>query len=385
MIDLLDIVGQDVAIGTIQRMLGGRRRAHGLLFVGPEGVGRRTTGVALAATLLCGQPRRQPNAGRLADLAADAPLRRPCGQCADCRMMAAGTHPDFHLVYKELARYHENAAVRGRVMQDLGIPVIKAFLLDPAYRAAARGRGKVFVVREAELMSADAQNALLKTLEEPPPGVTIVLLCRDAASLLPTTLSRTWPVRFGPLPADFIRGKLAEAGVGEQEAAFWAVFTDGSAGRALRLAAAGMYAMKTELLDKLAGAVAGRGTGELADLLVRQMEDLAAKNVAEVKEAEGADMAKTLASRRAAALLLELMGAAFRDALTVASGAGRELAHADQRQVIDLLTRRFGPAELAEVLEQLAQYEELLWRNVNPKTVWDNVAVSCAFAAPLRV
>jgi len=384
MLDLLDIVGQDAAVGAIQRMLGGTRRAHALLFVGPAGVGRRTTAEALARTLLCAQPRSQPNRGRLADLPADAELARPCGECDDCRMTAAGTHPDFQLVYKELARYHDDPAVRGRVMQELGIDVIRDFLIAPAARAPSRGRGKVFVVREAELMSAEAQNALLKTLEEPPPKVTIVLICRDAADLLPTTRSRCWPVRFGSLPAQFVRDKVLQAGAGEQEAAFWAAFTGGSVGRALRLAAGGVYALKRELLDRLAAAGAA-GSGELDDLLVRQMDVLAQQAIAEVKQAEGADLAKTLASRQAAAMLLELLAAAFRDALTVATGSTRPLVHADQREAVAALAGRFDAPALAEVLAQLAEYEELLWRNVNPKTVWDNVAVTCASAAPLRV
>jgi len=384
MLDLLDIVGQDAAIAQLQLALTGDRRPHAQMFVGPPGVGRRTTATALARTLLCEQPAARPNDGRLAALDDAAELLQACGACESCRMMNAGTHPDFHVVYKELARYHDDAAVRGRVMQDLGIDVIRSFLIDPAGRRAARGRGKVFVVLESELLNLHAQNALLKTLEEPPPGVTIVLICRHAEQMLPTTLSRCWMLRFGPLPREFVCEKLADAGLDEAEAAFWAAFTGGSVGRAARLAEQGMYAVKRDVLDQLAGPEAAGGA-EMSDRLAKTADRLASAAVAESKRADGVSLSKNLASRQAAGVMLELIASAYRDAITVATGADRPMVHADQPAVPEALAERFGPTQLADVIAQLAEYERLLWRNVNPKTVWDNVAITCASAAPLRL
>jgi hypothetical protein len=103
------------------------------------------------------------------------------------------------------------------------------------------------------------------------------------------------------------------------------------------------------------------------------------------KEADGAALAKTLAVRRAAGDILELIAGAFADALTLASGADRPLVHPDQQDVTEALAGRFGLAPLAEIVEQLSRLEQLLWRNVSPKIVWDNVAITCASAAPLRV
>ena len=384
MADLLDIVGQDSAVGLIQRGLVGERRPHAYLFAGPQGVGRRTTAVALARTLLCECPASRPNAGRLAELDDAFELRQACGACPSCRRMDRDSHGDFHLVYKELARYHDDASVRSRVMQELSIDVIRSFLIDPANRRAAGGHGKVFVVRESELMSIPAQNCLLKTLEEPPEGVTIVLVCRDAEELLPTTLSRCWLVRFGPLPRQFVRGRLVADGVNEAEADFWAAFTDGSLGVSRRLAAQGMYATKRELLDRLS-ALATAGNADLADWLIKLAERLADEAVAEAKQADGAALSRNLATRRAAGALLELIAAAYRDALTLATSADRPLVNADQRSAAEALAGRLGPLELAEILEQLSKYEQLLWRNVSPKTVWDNVVITCASAAPLRL
>jgi len=384
MTELLDIVGQDAAVGLLQRALTGQRQPHAYLFAGPAGVGRRTTAIALGRALLCENAQTRPNAGQFKDLEPEQPIRQACGACASCRMIDAGTHPDFQLVYKELARYHEDSAVRSRKMQELGIPVIRSFLIDPANRSSARGRGKVFVVLESELMSPAAQNALLKTLEEPPPGVRIILICRWPDRMLPTTLSRCWMVRFGPLPLGFVRDKLIEGGASEAEAGFWAAFTEGSVGQALKLIRQDIYAIKRDVLGRLASLTASGGA-ELADHLVKLTDKLAAGAIAEAKATDGAELAKTLASRQSAGMVLELIASAYRDALTLSTGADRPLAHADQPEVPAALAGRFQPSQLADIIEQLAEYEQLLWRNVNPKTVWDNVGITCVSAAPLRL
>ncbi|MCY2930316.1 MAG: hypothetical protein NTV86_12620 [Planctomycetota bacterium] len=233
MVELTDIVGQPEAVTTLTRALSGERRHHAFLFAGPDGVGRRTTAAAFAKALLCSGG-AAPGASLFGG--AEPAAAGACGACPDCRMFDAGSHPDFHMVYKELARYHDDESVRGSVMQELSIAVIRQFLLAAASLKPSRKKGKVFVVREADLLSDEAQNAMLKTLEEPPPGVTIILICRRPEELLATTRSRCSLVRFGPLPREFVREKLVEAGLEEAECAFWSAFTDGSVGRALRMA-----------------------------------------------------------------------------------------------------------------------------------------------------
>ncbi|MBN1553771.1 MAG: hypothetical protein JXA11_03430 [Phycisphaerae bacterium] len=373
MLNLNDIIGQDEAVGRLRTNFSAGRVPHAFLFAGPEGVGRRTTAAALAAELLCESPRT--------DLTGQTSA---CGTCESCRMLRADAHPDFQLVYKELARFHDDAAVRGRVMQDLGIDVIRSFLIAPAGRSSTRGRGKVFVVLESDLLSIAAQNALLKTLEEPPAGVTIILICRRPEQLLPTTRSRCSLVRFGPLPRDFVTGKLAEEGVASGEAEFWASLTDGSLGRALKLARAGLYEIKREVVDGLSRLPAG-GDAKFAETLAKHTDALAEAEVKLVKKEEDANLSKALAVRRASGAMLEILAAVYRDALSCATGAEQAVVHADQMQAVQAIAGRFEPVELAEILEQLSRYERLLWRNVNPKIVWDNVVITCASATTLNV
>ncbi len=377
--DFLEILGQDAALAQLQRALAGQRRPHAYIFAGPEGVGRRTTAAEFAKLLWCEKPLRRRNGDRLAGLPEDFSLRTACGRCNSCRTAAAGTNPDLLLVYKELARYHDDPDVRDRVMQELGIEVIRQFLIDPAYRASAGGRGKVFLVLQAERMSDPAQNALLKTLEEPPPGVTIILLSPGPSDLLPTTRSRCQVIRFGPLPAALVAERLTAQGTGQDEARFWAAFTAGSLGRAIRLAAAGLYQFKRQLVAQLAGLRPG-GEAPLAGMLTETMETRA-----KARQKADPDLAATLASRQAGEVILDLIASVYRDALSVACSARRVLVHADQAEAVGGIAAHFGPQALSEILEQLARYEQLLWRNVHAKLLWDNVAVTCAAGTPLAV
>lgn len=393
-----DIVGQDAAITRIQRAMAGSRMPHAYIFAGPAGVGRRTTAVALAKTLLCEQPVDVPRPARVSEAGGEAggsvhqmrSWRQACGECTDCQMISGGTHGDFHLIYKELARYHEKSQVRDRVMQDLGIDVIRSFLIAPAARAPSRGRGKVFVVLEAELMSDAAQNAMLKTLEEPPDGVTIILICRQPERMLPTTLSRCSMVRFSPLPRGFVTERLIAEGVAAPEAKFFSAFTAGSIGRAMRMSAEGMYQVKRDAIERLV-AMGPAGDAELGEYLAKRTESLAVAAVKAVRKESGVEMSKLLATRRASGAMLELIAGAYRDAIHLAAAdrdrasAPPETINADQFDAIRTIARRFDATQLASIIQQLSEYEELLWRNVSPRIVWDNVVVTCASAAPLRV
>lgn len=377
--DLLDIVGQDSALVQLQRAVASGRRSHANLFAGPEGVGRRTTAVEFAKLLLCENPLVRPNSGRFASLDDDFELRSACGQCPSCLTVRSGTNPDFQLVYKELARFHDDPDVRGRVMQNLGIDVIRQFLIDPAYRAAAGGRGKVFVVLQAEMMSPAAQNALLKTLEEPPAGVTIILICTSAARLLPTTRSRCRLVRFGPLPLDFTAESLIKEGVKPDEAHFWAAMTGGAIGPAKRRADEKLYEFKKTLLERLSTLPDSPGAN-LTEMLVKTTEKISRKLVRRDEK-----LSKTLAGRQAGQTILDIIVSIYRDALSLACRTGGNLVHADQAGKIEKIAARFGPEATAEILTQLARCEQLLWRNANAKLLWDNVSITCASAAALEV
>lgn len=379
MIDLPDIIGQDQAIAQLRAAREAGRESHAMIFAGPEGVGRETTALAWAKLLLC-EHTGQPDA--LPGLAGDLGPDMPCNACPACRLMDEGTHPDCHVIYKELARYHDDTQVRNQKMQNLAIGVISQFLIGPANRAAVRRSGKVFIVREAELLSREAQNSFLKTLEEPPPGVRIILVCSQPEQLLPTTRSRCAMIRFVPLPDEYVAGMLRQDGASDAEAICWARLSGGSIGKAQHYRKLDLYDTKRELLERLANAAEGSNASLAADL-AKLSDTLANQAVDEVKEAEGAELAKSLAVRQATAVLMQILASPYRDAMSLAIGTDRPLIHADQPQVPRRLAEVFSPSQLGDICQQIHDIEGLLWRNANAKVLWDNMAVTFTSAAPL--
>ena len=207
---LSDTLHQGHAQRVLQRALSGDRVPHAYVFHGPDGVGKERLAMGFAGRLLCGEPATRCFNEKTAEQIGVAQLSEGCGKCVDCRTIAAGNHADIHLVHRYLNREHPEPKVRQRKGVTLSIDVIRHFLIEPVRLTAQRGRGKVFVVREANRMTPQAQNALLKTLEEPPPGSFIILLARSTDAMLETTRSRCQPVRFDALPRAFVTEKLQQ-------------------------------------------------------------------------------------------------------------------------------------------------------------------------------
>lgn len=163
-----EIVGQSSACAQLQRAFLHGRLSHAYIFDGPEGSGKRTTALALAALLLCEAPHEGDS----------------CGQCASCRQLAAGTHPDCHLIEPD-----------GRGIKIKQIRDLRARLSG----TASYGGYTVVIIDAAETMTLEAANAFLKTVEEPQ-GPTCFILVTNGAERLPDTIrSRAQTVRFVPL------------------------------------------------------------------------------------------------------------------------------------------------------------------------------------------
>lgn len=194
-VDLDRVIGQDRAVSQLRSAIESGRLHHAWIFAGPPGVGKRTTAEAFATLLL--DPDAAPDlTGRL--------TVHPEAHTA--RLMRARTHPDYHLITKELAAYSEDDSTRRSKQRNIPLAVLQEYLIEPAQLAGSGRSGaiasKVFVVDEAELMrsgSNEGQNAMLKTLEEPPPGTIIILVTAREEALLPTIRSRCQRVRFDAL------------------------------------------------------------------------------------------------------------------------------------------------------------------------------------------
>ncbi|WP_428937681.1 DNA polymerase III subunit delta' [Fontivita pretiosa] len=259
LINFDQILGQDSAIEAIRRAYRLNRLPHGLIFAGPAGVGKETTARALAALFLCEQPR---------ELAF-------CGTCPSCRLVAAETHPDFHLVYRQLIRMSREE----HKAKELSVDVVRPFLISKAANKSVMGVGKVFVVRESETMTASAQNALLKVLEEPPGRTLIILLTDQPDSLLPTVRSRCQLIRFAPLEGNVIVRLLAARGVSREQAQAASQFTQGSVGLALQWLEDGVIERARQLTGMLEALVAGGSAAGLQQWLRAAAEEYAVKQL----------------------------------------------------------------------------------------------------------
>jgi DNA polymerase III subunit delta' len=216
------VQGQEPAIQTLTRALESGRVHHAYRFEGPAGVGKEKTAFLLARALVC-----------------ETGARLGCGECSACRRaLSFGSeeprlplHPDVVLVQRGL---YPPALLGGSASEATGISVeqIRRVVLTRAAYRSHEHRALVFIVRDAEELTASAANALLKTLEEPPPHTHFILLTSRPHRLLDTIRSRTLPLRFGPLPDQLIGEILERHGLAPAHAAL----AQGSASHALALA-----------------------------------------------------------------------------------------------------------------------------------------------------
>ena len=210
-------------------------RGHALLVQGSDGVGALPFALTLAQAWLC-------------EAGSASPTHDPCGRCGSCRLVQSHLHPDLQVLMPELLRrQHEWLRVDDKESEDskkkpskqIRIDEVRS-VVDWVYKTSARGRGKVVVLHPAESLNLQAANALLKTLEEPPPGTRLILSCADPALLLPTVRSRCQHLRLATPPAAEATAWLQTQGVAEAE-----VLLAARSGRpldALSLAQAGVQA-----------------------------------------------------------------------------------------------------------------------------------------------
>jgi DNA polymerase-3 subunit delta' len=241
---MLNVQGQDKALALLQRAMNSGRLAHTWIFAGPMGVGKFKTAIELAKTVMCDRPEMRANGDTLPALPGDFLLKLACGACESCRAVESGNHPDLHVISKELIRYHDRTGTSKGTT--LSIKVIRGEITgsnDPdnqveakIYKRSFRGRGKFFIIDEADLMELPAQNSLLKTLEEPPAESYLIMITASAGELLSTIRSRSQIVTFAELSQESIVPELIGRGMNAEEAQILARLSRGSLGRALRWA-----------------------------------------------------------------------------------------------------------------------------------------------------
>lgn len=363
-----DVRHQDAAVRQVQRALHVDRVPHALIFSGPEGVGKEMLALRLAAVLLCGDP--QETRPPTEDPRSPSTWLNACGRCVDCGLFAAGNHPDYHRIYRTLNKLHPEKVIQNRKAVDLGVEVIRHFLIDPIGHRPARGRAKVYVVAESDRLSSGAQNALLKTLEEPPGHSYLILLSSSGDALLPTTRSRCRRIQFRPLPVDFVAEKLVEkCGVSPSAGRFLAELTSGSLGLAIQRAEEGLL----ERVPALLRAVEHSAKDPLSG--ARELLGLSEEIAKESKRAPGDALAdKTTVGRRAQCLVLSVVSTILRDVLR--RTVGYPPAACEDEAIVWSLAEVSSSNGVESAIRQLAAAERRINQSGNKGLVFDSVGIA---------
>jgi DNA polymerase-3 subunit delta' len=197
---LSDYGANGAQIEMLMRSVKAGRIPHALLLSGPRGTGKRTLTRYLAQAILC----RDPDGA--------------CGSCPECKRFLSGTHPDVHIVSTDA--------------RSIGVDEIRA-LRDQISLKPFEGGRHIAIIEQADKMTTAAQNALLKTLEEPSGGAVFLLITDLPGAILPTIKSRARRLRFSPLTIESCAQALGGWGIEPTRARVLAGLAQGAVGRAL--------------------------------------------------------------------------------------------------------------------------------------------------------
>ncbi len=304
------------------------RVSHAYLFEGIHGVGKLSAALAFAAALVC----ENPHGGE------------SCGDCHGCLMCGAGSHPDVKVVTNEYYGIEKKSDV-------LAVETIREMKKEIYLKPYIADR-KIYIIRNAETMTEQAQNSLLKVLEEPPAYCTLILLCEKEGSLLPTIISRVVKLAFSPLPENEVgRFLREEKGLSERDADLFAKMSGGSCGHAAELSEDGEF---TDVRNNL------------AEHLLRLVES--------GKNAVIYDFSKYLKSEKSRSdRLFEILEALLRDIMLICCGSDfRKIVNSDISDKLSAICKRISTKISVEFFEIFDKYRSFAAHNVSY-----NTAVHC--------
>ena len=326
------IAGHSRLLSLLSRVIARDAMPPAVLMAGPAGIGKRRTAMAVAQAMNCLQPQSS------AEFERDA-----CGECAACKRIARLVHPDVIVIEPG-----DSGSIKIEQMRDV---------IDRSQYRPFEGRRRAVIIDEADAAGADAQSALLKTLEEPPSASVFILVSSMPDALLPTVLSRCPRLRFGPLtPAEVARVLMQDHGYSEQDARAAAADADGSIGRALE--------SRSEDLTE---------AREAAERILQET----ARNIDPVKRIHLArDLTEGKGTpaeeRNRLAVQLRSLGSLLRDVGIIASGADRVmLANADLETRLEKLSSSYDAERSLRAYAAVDRALAALDRNASPKVVAD--------------
>jgi len=333
-----DIVGHDRLISLLSRAIARETLPPSLLFAGPAGIGKRQVAMAVAEAVNCLNRLTSSDlsAGALAEVDA-------CGECASCKRIARAVHLDVITIAPG-----DSGTIK--------IDDVREVIERADYRPF-EGRRRVVIIDDAEALVVPAQNALLKTLEEPPSASIFILVSSMPDALLPTVISRCPRLRFAPLPASEVADALiARHNYSDPDARAAAADADGSIGRALAADSADLVEAREDASRLLEQAARSGDPSRRID---------AVRDLTTSKGGSGAEREQLAACLRALASLL-------RDISILALGGDRRmLGNADLESKLAALARTFDGRRSLRAYTAVDEALAALERNASPKVVAD--------------
>lgn len=319
-----EMIGHEWAADLLRGHIATSGLRHAYLFVGPDGIGKRTLALHMAQALSCQSP---PEAGGF------------CGACRACRMIARGEFPDLQVV--------ELQAGESQIAIDQMRELQRSLSLSPF-----EGRWRVAVLLDLQAASDEAQNALLKTLEEPPPQVVLLVTARSVEAVLPTIVSRCEVIPLRGLPTGVLRQELERRGAEPETARLIAALSGGRPGMALEL-----YADADELVKRQ----------QVLDDLCRLLPATRVERFAYVDELVGRKSPKgdLDEKRRRAVGVLEIWLSLWRDVILAGYKARVDPSNPDRASDVEQILATIGPAEAAACTRAIERTIETIGRYVN--------------------
>ena len=364
MADVFDgIFGQPRVREFFRASIASGRVSHAYLFTGPAGSNKTAAAYAFAQALLC------KNNG--------------CRTCDDCKRIERRKHPDVHFYAPEGAQGYLIEQIR---------EIISSVSLAPI-----RAQGKVYILDRVDLLGVKAANAFLKTLEEPVPGVTFILLGRTREGVLPTIVSRCQVVPFRHIPALEAAGILSQkTGVTSQQARIAIEACNGSITRAITFAkSAERSEFRARIMEVLANLpladardvleyaaeLIERAKAPLDNVRTQQSEELAESadflTKAALKQVElRHKRTLTMATKESLNQMTSIIRSWLRDVLMIASGTPELVINVDQRQALEIAAQKVTPAGIMSALREAYKTDEALSYNVSPETCLDALLFS---------
>jgi len=314
-----EVVGQSGLISQLYKIVESKKFSSAYMFLGSEGMGKKTVSKMFVASILCAQP-----------------SFGACGVCPNCKQSLHDNHPDVLTVKTE--------------KQSIGIDEIRKIQKE-LYKSPYQSDNKIIIIDDAHLLTVQAQNALLKSLEEPPSYVIFILLSQSLQNILPTVLSRMIIYRLKPLDKEVLTHLIVKrTDTSPQFAKMFAIMSEGNPGKAISLAVSSDFMIQREEIFKF------------VNFEFEGFSSLLQSECLETKPFEFVE------------ITIDLLISWFRDCIVFLETNDIDLLiNIDKLDMIKVFVDRVSLSDAKELIEIMEKAKKMLRRNTNSQLVVENL------------